>query len=160
MLRRILLFFDRIEDKVRGWLSRRPILYAFIGGTGIVLFWRGIWHTADYFTDRYLIGNPRESNSIDLLVPFWWDGFFSLIVGSLLLLITGLLVANFIGTEIIISGIKGEKKTIDRTETEIRKEAAANQMISRELGAIEKELKAIDRKIGRKRNRVGNTDKT
>jgi len=34
-------FFDKLEDRVRGWLSHRTIFYGFIGGIGAVLFWRG-----------------------------------------------------------------------------------------------------------------------
>jgi len=32
MLEKILLFFDKLEDKTRRWLSHRPLLYALIGG--------------------------------------------------------------------------------------------------------------------------------
>ena len=40
-------FFDKLEDHIRAVLSRHNILYAFIGGVAIVLFWRGVWMTAD-----------------------------------------------------------------------------------------------------------------
>jgi hypothetical protein len=46
---RIFHFFDKLEDRVRGFLSRKPTLYAIIAGFAIVLFWRGVWHTADLF---------------------------------------------------------------------------------------------------------------
>ena len=47
MFSSILRFFDRFEDKNRHFLSRYPTLYALIGGTAIVLFWRGVWMLAD-----------------------------------------------------------------------------------------------------------------
>ena len=43
MIKKILHFFDKLEDQIRGRLSKYPIVYAFIGGVGIVLFWRGVW---------------------------------------------------------------------------------------------------------------------
>ena len=52
-MKSIIKFFDKIEDKIRGKLSHYPIFYAFIGGVGIVIFWRGVWHTADFFTGSY-----------------------------------------------------------------------------------------------------------
>ncbi|MBI5079399.1 hypothetical protein HZB06_01870 [Candidatus Wolfebacteria bacterium] len=49
MVRKIVRFFDKLEDRIRAVLSRWPIVYAFIGAVGIVLFWRGVWITADMF---------------------------------------------------------------------------------------------------------------
>lgn len=98
----IRLFFDHAEDKIRGYLSHRPIWYAFVSGVGVVLFWRGVWHTADNY-------------------PFM-TGPVSLIVGSLLMLFSGVFVAMFIGDHIIMSGLKGEKKIIEKTERELQEE--------------------------------------
>lgn len=64
MLRKIEKTLDSLEDDVRGWLSRHPILYAFIGGTGVVIFWRGIWHTADYITYAFTISRGNSSTSL------------------------------------------------------------------------------------------------
>ena len=50
MTKNIVKFFDKLEDKTRAMLSRMPILYAFVGGIGVVLFWRGVWHTTDFLT--------------------------------------------------------------------------------------------------------------
>ena len=47
MFRKILRFFDKFEDHTRHQLSRIPLVYAFLAGTGVVIFWRGIWHLAD-----------------------------------------------------------------------------------------------------------------
>ena len=43
MIRKIVTFFDKLEDKIRIRLSHKPILYSIIGGIGIVLFWKGVW---------------------------------------------------------------------------------------------------------------------
>ncbi|MCX6718865.1 MAG: hypothetical protein NTZ38_00600 [Candidatus Taylorbacteria bacterium] len=52
MLKNILNFFDKLEDVVRAHLSRYPIAYTFVGGIAIVLFWRGVWHTADILQEQ------------------------------------------------------------------------------------------------------------
>ena len=50
-------FFDKLEDVVRGKLSKHSIIYAFIGGSGIILFWRGIWHSADWLQTHTQLGS-------------------------------------------------------------------------------------------------------
>jgi len=89
MIKKIRESLNRLEDKIRRKLSRYPIVYAFIVGTGIVLFWRGIWHTADDVT---------------------LGGITSLIIGTVVLILVGGFVSEFIGKQLIISGIVGEKK--------------------------------------------------
>ena len=89
MINSIIKFFDRLEDRVRGNLSHYPITYAVISSVGVVLIWRGIWHTADLF-------------------PFM-TGPVSMIIGLIMLLLTGLFVSFFIGDAILIAGLKREK---------------------------------------------------
>lgn len=115
--------FDKLEDKVRSFLSRRPIWYALIAGVGVVLFWRGVWHTADMLVSMYVYWMPDYG--IDLTQTLWWDGPLSIIVGSIILLTTGTFVSEFIGKEIIISGLRGEKKLSEKTEKELRTEISA-----------------------------------
>jgi len=122
MINRIFKFFDRLEDRVRGMLSRRPIIYGLIVGIAIVLFWRGVWESSD------LLG---------------MHPFISLIVGLIGLLITGVLVSSFIGTRLIISGLRGEKKLEEQTVEEIEKEEATLNKIYRKLDKIETEVKEI-----------------
>lgn len=136
MIKKILVFFDKLEDKVRGRLSHFPIIYALIGGVGIVLFWRGVWHTVDYIMAFWNI----ESSSMSLEGAVWWDGPLSLILGSTILLMTGVFVSNFIGNEIIITGLKGEKRVAEKTEIEVKTEVG-------EIGEIKTELKEISKKI-------------
>jgi hypothetical protein len=137
MFKRINNFFDKLEDRVRGRLSHKPIIYAFLGGVGVILFWRGVWHTADWVS-YLLLNRDLESQTIDLVNLT--DGLLSIILGAILLLVTGLFVSTFIGNEIIISGIKGEKKLTERTEEEISKERVSLQDIKSELREIKDRL--------------------
>lgn len=128
MIKFIVHFFDKLEDKVRGYLSHRPIFYAFFGGVGTVLFWRGVWHSAD---------------------DFGMSSTGSLFVGIVLLLITGLFVATFIGEQVILSGLKGEKKVADKTEDEVRKEANILFDLRREFDEIAERLERIESKLNK-----------
>jgi hypothetical protein len=132
----IVRFFDKLEDKIRGSLSHYPILYALIGGVGIVLFWRGIWHTMDAVS--FYVLQTDGMSTVDF--PSLIDGLVSLGLGTLLLLPTGLFVVNFIGSGIIVSGLKGEKKIEEKTEKEIRSEAETLTEIKDELRDISDKL--------------------
>ena len=130
MFRKIVKFFDKFEDSVRARLSHRPILYAFIGGTGVVLFWKGVWETAEYFP--VLTGLP------------------SVLLGLLLILPTGLFVSFFIGDNIILSGYKREKKLTEQTESEVRAEQDVVGEMAVQLSRIESELATIKNSLAEK----------
>ncbi|OGC88874.1 hypothetical protein A2419_02495 [Candidatus Adlerbacteria bacterium RIFOXYC1_FULL_48_26] len=115
-------FFDKLEDKVRGRLSHHPLVYSFIGGVGIVLFWKGVWETAEYYPSLH--------------------GVSSLLLGALIMLPTGLFVSFFIGDSIILSGIKHEKKIVEKTEAELRAETVDLKILIARLDSIEKKLDA------------------
>ncbi len=132
MISKILHQFDKLEDRVRGYLSNYPIIYALIGGLGIVLFWRGVWITADYFAGDKL-------GTI-------WDGPFTTLISIIILLTTGIFVASFIGEQIIISGLKGEKKLIEKTKTELEASESAVAKILIKLEKIESRLEEIEKK--------------
>lgn len=119
MSSKILNFFDKLEDRVRIKLSKYPVFYAFIGGVGIVLFWRGIW------------GLSEEIGLSNL---------DSLIISIFILLTTGLFVSYFIGDQFIISGLKGEKKLIEKTKDEIINEEDQLKQALARLERIEKKL--------------------
>ncbi len=119
-------FFDKFEDKVRGALSHHPVLYAIVGSIGIVLLWRGIWMTADMF-------------------PFM-TGPVSILISVLILLTTGLFVSFFIGDQILLSGIKEEKRIDEKTEEELRGEAVSLRQIKSDLEEIKNQLKKLDKK--------------
>lgn len=132
-------FFDKLEDKTRALLSRRPIPYAFVAGVGIVLFWRGVWHTADYFSHYIFFWNSDSLSQ--LAAPSLGDGLLSLALGALFLLPSGLFVSSFIGNEIIISGLRGERKLTEKTEAEVRTETGAIAEIYDEIKKISEKLK-------------------
>lgn len=137
-MKKLILFFDRLEDRIRHRLSRKPLLYAFIGGVGLVIFWRGVWHAADYFVAR--IHSSSQEMTTDLAGLPWWDGLLSIFVGATLLLMTGAFVSSFIGNEIIISGLKGEKRIAEKTEDEIEAEAEEIKKIEKDVQKISEHL--------------------
>ena len=125
-MRHIWRFFDRFEDKIRRFLSRSPIIYAFIGGVGIVSFWRGVWETSDLLHIA-----PQAS----------------LIGGLIIMLSIGILVTEFLGNRIIISGLRGEKKLEEKTLDEIEEEEMSLAKLHKQVDAIEKMVKSLhDRK--------------
>src|SRR3989344_4113589 len=131
---KIYKFFDKLEDKVRGLLSLVPILYGIIGGTAIVMFWRGVWHLADKF---------EQSGGIWAIV---FGAPVSVVLSAIILLLTGLFVSFFIGDRIILSGLTHEKKIEEKTESEVRAEGALLLNMSDKLRHIEREIEAIKSK--------------
>lgn len=119
---KIIKFFDLLEDRVRAWLSKRPILYALVAGVGAVFFFRGVWIIAD---DADLSG--------------WLTLFISLII----LLLTGAFVSNFVNDRVILSGLRKEKKLVEKTEEEVRAEMTTLDEIKNELSEIKKEITEI-----------------
>lgn len=130
-MRSLIKFFDTIEDGMRGKLSRAPIVYALIGGTAIVLFWRGVWHFAD----------TLEKSGGILAIIFGTP--VSMVLSALLLLLTGLFVSFFIGDRIILSGLTHEKKLEEKTESEVRAEGTLLVDIFKKLERIEKDVAEI-----------------
>lgn len=126
MLKRAVSFFDTLEDKTRIALSHRPILYALIGGIGIVLFWKGVWETAELFPVLF--------------------GPVSMLLGVVILLLTGLLVSFFIGDSIILSGFKREKKLVEKTSSEVHSEKDTIGYILTTLKTIEASIKRLEEK--------------
>ena len=131
MIKAITRYFDRLEDKVRMRLSHRSIVYAIIGGTGTILLWRGVWHTADYLQSQG-----------GFLGWFFYEPV-TVIWCSILLLLTGLFVSQFIGERIILSGIKNEKKSTDKTETEVQKEEVELKDLVPKMEAMSADIEKI-----------------
>lgn len=129
IINQIVKFFDKLEDKIRGRLSHNPILYAIIGGIGIVLFWRGVWHVAD---------------DIDL------GSVISLVIGTAILLLTGIFVSAFVGNRLIISGLAGEKKLSEKEEAEIETEESQIKNIQNTLDRVEKKIENLETEIEKK----------
>ncbi len=124
IVKKIIKFFDKLEDKVRAGLSRMPLVYSIIGGVGVVLFWRGVWMIADQFV--------------------FMTGPVSMIIGSVILMLVGLMVSVFVGDRIIISGLKREQKLFEKARAEIEVE-------SKNIADIESEVRKIGRRIIKKK---------
>lgn len=130
-IKKLYKILDRFEDIVRGKLSHHPIPYAFVGGVAIVLFWRGVWHIADS-------------------LPVIQNNWISLLVGSIVMLSTGLFVSFFIGDRIILSGLKHEHKLADKTESEVAMENAMLASVDRRLTVLETQLSDIKNLLDKK----------
>jgi hypothetical protein len=113
---------------VRGGLARYPLFYSFFGGVGVILFWRGVWHSADWLEKNTYWGGVIFSN------------LGSMVFGVSLLLITGLFVSIIIGDSIIISGIRNEKKISEKTEEEIVSEKEELTHMHQDLEDIKDKL--------------------
>ena len=123
MFKKTINYFDKLEDRVRAKLSRHPIIYSFVGGVAIVLFWRGVWMIADQYA--------------------FMTGLVSVILSVTLLLITGLFASFFVGDTIIISGLKREKKLTEKTEIEVKEELATLIEVKDSLKEIKETLTEI-----------------
>jgi hypothetical protein len=124
MFKKFLSFFDKLEDYVRINLSHTPIIYALVGAVGIILLWKGVWEVAQGIPGLY--------------------GFGSIVMGVIILLVSGLLVSFFIGDSIIISGFKKEKKLVEKSELDILKaEHSQTKEIVAKLDHLEKEVHEI-----------------
>lgn len=131
MIHRIITYFDKLEDRIRARLSRFPILYTFIGGIAIVLFWRGVWHTADIL----------EGQGGILGWIFYEPTNLAIVV--VILLATGLFVSYFIGDTILLSGLKQEKKSADKTDREIKDEEGEIVELRTTIKEMKKEVDEI-----------------
>ncbi|OGN29070.1 MAG: hypothetical protein A3A33_00235 [Candidatus Yanofskybacteria bacterium RIFCSPLOWO2_01_FULL_49_25] len=116
-------FFDKLEDKIRHRLSKHPVLYSLIAGFAVVLFWRGVWDLMD---------------QLEFMTPI-----VSLIISVTILLLTGTFVSFFIGDQIIISGIKSEKRTDEKTEEEIKTEEVKLSHVDKELEELKREIEDL-----------------
>ncbi len=128
-------FFDKFDGSIRRHLSRHPIVYTFIGAIAIVLFWRGVWHTADIL--------QKSGGFLGIL--FYEP--VNLIIATVILLITGLFVSYFIGDNILMTGIRGEKALYRKTEKEVRETEVTLADIKEEVDDIKKEVDDIERKV-------------
>lgn len=133
----LFVFFDKVEDNIRGVLVKHLFIYTFLGGTGVVLFWRGIWHMADLLENRGGV-------STILFSPLG-----STILGIIILLSTGLFVSVFIGESIILSGIKREKRVIDKTIIDVDTEKAEVEESMGMISDVEKEVKKLEDKMAK-----------
>ena len=126
---RIFKLFGRTEYYVRDHLSHHPLWYSFFGGIAVVLFWRGVWETADILSTRN-----------DFLHWFFY-GPNQVVFSTLLLLLMGLMVSVFVGEKIIISGLRHEKKVEDMTEEIVEEEVVTLKHLRDEIRSLKAEIK-------------------
>ncbi len=138
ILERIKKYFQNFEFKKRSFLAKHKVFYALLAGTGVVLYWRGIWHFAD-------ILESKESIFEIILHPLG-----SIIIGVLILLFAGILVQQFVGNDIIISGIKKEKIDIEKTEKELLKEEEEIKEEHKLIKEIDAHLHKIEKELANK----------
>ena len=120
------------------FLSHHTFLYALIVGIGIVLFWRGVWHSVD------LIHVYISHQTIDLGTQPWWDGPLSFVVGCGILYMSRAFVSSFIGNELILTGLRTEKKLAQQTETNLKVEVTAINDIKEEINTIAHKLEDLE----------------
>ena len=60
------------------------------------------------------------------------------------MLATGLFVSFFVGDRIVLSGLRKEKKLIEKTEEELREEESELVQVKKELHKIEQRLGSFD----------------
>ncbi|MDP3962443.1 MAG: hypothetical protein Q8Q03_01050 [bacterium] len=135
MIKKIINFFDKSEDRVRGQLSRYPILYTLVGGVAIVLFWRGVWHTADMLQAQGGI------------LGFLFYEPVNMVIVIVILLATGLFVSYFIGDSILLSGAKSQKKLAEKTSKEVLEEETSLSEIKKVVIEIRKDVDEIKREV-------------
>ncbi len=121
----------RLEARIRGRFSHVPVLYAFIGGSLMILFWRGIWHTADLLE---LNGGFLGFAFYPVTTLFWTVA---------LMIIIGVFIPLFIGDQIIISGLKQEKKLSEKTQKEIREEEVSIDVVNAKIERLSSQIDEI-----------------
>ena len=141
-------FTSKIREKITIYLSHRPGLYALIVGIGVVWFWRGVWHGTDLINSYFVIF--QNNLTIDAASSPWWDSGLSLVAGIVVLYFTGAFTSSFIGNELILSGLRGEKKLTQKTESEIKGEEEFISDIKEELSDMTEKIKELEKEIHKK----------
>ena len=128
-------FFDVLEDSIRARFSKHPIFYSLFGGIGIILFWRGVWETADILSQT------------NIYLAYFFFPPVQIVVSAIGLLMTGLMVSNFIGHRILLSGLRHEKKLEEQTEELVKEEVITLAHIRAEIRELKKEVEGM--KVGK-----------
>lgn len=132
----------KLFNRFHIFLSHHSYLYAAIAGIGIVLFWRGVWHSVD--TIHLYITHYSSTGSVSLIDHPWWDGPLSFVVGCLILYTTRAFVSSFIGNELILSGLRAEKRMTKETEDDVKTEVSTITDIKHTLLAISHKLEELE----------------
>lgn len=141
---------NKFFKEIRGKLGKYPIIYAIFGAIGIILFWRGIWHTADFFSLVFI----DDGSGMSLNYAYLFDSLLSATIGFVLLLATGLFVGDFIGSQIVSTAVKEERKIekiTEETESDEEKEkkqmAEFEEKFERVTSHLDEHLESIEKKL-------------
>jgi hypothetical protein len=118
--------FLGIEHNAREFFERFPYIQAFTTGVGVVLFWRGIWG----YMDKVKL-----------------DSILSIVLGSILLIITGLFLHTFVGNAIIIKHVETDQRTDIITKREMFKVEAEVHEEEITLSELSESIKNLEEKI-------------
>lgn len=130
MYRKIIKYFDKLEDRARARLSHHPVLYSLIGATALILFWEGV---------SILVSFVPFLNTV--------TGGFVLMFTSLgVALLVGIFVSFFVGDTIILSGINKEKKLVEKEESELLEESKMMEEMSKKVKEIDNIVKDLQSK--------------
>lgn len=135
MPKKIVRFFDLWEDSIRARFSQHPIAYSIFGGIGVVLFWRGVWETADLLSRSHIY------------FEYFFYPPFQIIISAIGLLMSGLMVSAFIGHRILLSGLRHEKKLEEDTDQLVKEEVITLAHIRQDIRELRKDLEAM--KVGK-----------
>jgi hypothetical protein len=69
------------------------------------------------------------------------------VVGFIILNFTGTFISSFIGNEIILAGLRGEKQLARKTESEVKTEVGAIAEIKEELFLLSTKLEELENKL-------------
>ncbi len=83
-------------------------------------------------------------STISLTGHPWWDGPASFIVGCFILYVTRAFVSSFIGNELILSGLRIEKKISKKTEDDLKTEVSTIGDIKHTINAISRKLEELE----------------
>ncbi len=73
----------------------------------------------------------------------WMNGWVTLAISALMLMLSGVFVSQFVSNHIIMSGIRREKKMVEKVSEEIKTDAESIREISERLKRIEQEFLSL-----------------
>ena len=97
----------------------------------MVLFWRGVWHTADILMQQGGVWGVIFYEPITVV----WT--------VIIMLLIGLFVSFFIGESIVISGLRHDKKIFEKTAVEVAEEEGEIARLERKVDSLTKDIADI-----------------
>ena len=74
------------------------------------------------------------------------SNFASGLIGAIILLSTGIFVSYFVGDQILLSGLRGEKKIIEKTENELESEVNKLDNLNHKLNELKEMVEKLSAK--------------